>query len=228
MNTANPTFAGWYEDPETKSNHYWDGSRWTGDTRPARRQFAAPAKEQTKGTWFLAIGAIFLIGPFTDAELELGGKVFFFAAGIVLVAIGIYMFRGQGPTTKAVQQRVHFENLQEQERQQAMQQALQNSAAQSQVNQQFTAPAQQGSDSAHSAQVNAIASLETAKALQNLQALLFTRTITEEEFQAAKNKLFASNTSDTQVEIQKLADLYSAGLIGDYEFIAAKARILGI
>lgn len=39
------------------------------------------------------------------------------------------------------------------------------------------------------AQIAALANPETATALQNLQKLLYTRTITDEEYQAAKNKI---------------------------------------
>jgi hypothetical protein len=44
-------------------------------------------------------------------------------------------------------------------------------------------------ESATAAQINALASPETAKAIQNLQNLLYTHAITDEEFQAAKKKL---------------------------------------
>ena len=44
-------------------------------------------------------------------------------------------------------------------------------------------------DAAHAAQVNAIANPETAQALQNLHNLLYTRIITQAEYDAAKARL---------------------------------------
>lgn len=230
MSTSTPTFPGWYEDPETKGTSYWDGHRWTGDSRPPRKPFAAEALETKKGGWFLGIGIFFLIGTFatgTESELDLGTRVVSFLISIPLIVIGIYMLRGKGPTTKAVVQRVARENQETQARHEAAAYAASQAQIARQRAPQTFSPAP-NTDAAQAAQVNAIANQDTAKALQNLQELLFTRTITDEEFQAAKNKLFASTTTDSYTEIQKLADLYNAGLIGDYEFIAAKARILGI
>src|SRR5690349_14657077 len=44
-----PTFAGWYPDPSTRGTAYWDGSRWTGDSRPRRRKCAAASKHDGPG-----------------------------------------------------------------------------------------------------------------------------------------------------------------------------------
>lgn len=46
------------------------------------------------------------------------------------------------------------------------------------------------SGDASAAQIQALANPETARALQNFQNLLYSRTITEAEFQAAKNRIF--------------------------------------
>jgi hypothetical protein len=43
MSGPAPTFAGSYPDPESGGTKFWDGSRWTGDSRPRRKPFAAPA-----------------------------------------------------------------------------------------------------------------------------------------------------------------------------------------
>ena len=112
----------------------------------------------------------------------------------VLVAWGIYLLRGQGSTTKAVLERIRREQLASDaygtppahsyfETAPAF-----NSASNSNATTDQTAAA-----TITAAQIQAISNPETARALQNLQALLYTRTISPEEFQRAKNKLLGDN-----------------------------------
>lgn len=57
----------------------------------------------------------------------------------------------------------------------------------------------------------------------------FTRAITDEEYEAAKKKLSGVQTlDDSFAQIAKLAELHEAGVLGDVEFAAAKARVLGL
>lgn len=83
-------------------------------------------------------------------------------------------------------------------------------------------------DTSAVAQINAIADPQTAKALQNLQKLLYTQELTEDEYQAAKDRLFRPQArTDSFAQIEKLAELHRAGILGDIEFSAAKAKVLG-
>lgn len=111
-----------------------------------------------------------------------------------LVVWGVYLLRGQGPTTKAVLERIRRERLASDaygtppahsyfETAPAF-----NSASNSNATTDQTAAA-----TITAAQIQAISNPETARALQNLQALLYTRTISPEEFQRAKNKLLGDN-----------------------------------
>ena len=49
MNEITPAFADWYPDTATGGTNYWDRKRWTGDARPRRRPFAAPATHRQEG-----------------------------------------------------------------------------------------------------------------------------------------------------------------------------------
>ena len=109
----------------------------------------------------------------------------------VLVAWGIYLLRGQGSTTKAVLERIRRERL-----------ASDAYGTTPPAHSYFEAvPAvnsasntdQTAAATITAAQIQAISNPETARALQNLQALLYTRTISPEVFQRAKNKLLGDN-----------------------------------
>jgi len=82
------------------------------------------------------------------------------------------------------------------------------------------------------AQIRAISNPETAQALQNLQNLLYTRAISDEEFNAAKNNLLRSGTAnahnDALAHLERLVELHEAGILDDVEFTAAKLKVLGL
>lgn len=104
-----PTFAGWYPDPNGTGTAYWDGSGWTGDTRPRRRSFAAkasgthliPLVVMSGGGWgALCIGAAYEDG-FTIGWFLVG------LAALVGTVLGcIYLVRGRGPSTISVKRRL--------------------------------------------------------------------------------------------------------------------------
>ena len=114
MNEIAPTFADWYPDAATGGTKYWDGKRWTGDLRPRRKQFAAAAKPDDWGLFFLGLSfpaLPLLAGIAPDESVE--KPVLWILVGIVLllayVAFGIYRFRGQGPTTASIKKRMAAE-----------------------------------------------------------------------------------------------------------------------
>lgn len=87
-------------------------------------------------------------------------------------------------------------------------------------------------DAATTAQINAVANPDTARALQNLQNLRYTRAISDDEFQAAKDKLLrspaASAYADSINHVNKLVELHQAGILNDVEFATAKLKALGL
>ena len=96
---------------------------------------------------------------------------------------------------------------------------------------QTTQPAFRNTDVA-AAQIRAVSNPETARALQNLQNLLYTQAITDAEFQSAKDRLLRSETARAQddafAQLQKVVELHEAGILNDVEFSAAKIKILGL
>lgn len=188
-----PTAPGWYPDEAAAGTRYWDGKRWTGDTRPPRRALAAASVNRGWGIALAAIGALVVLtspaqfGRQTADSSMSPAAVFIVSLllGIVLVLWGIYLLRGRGPSTKEVLARLDAERLAAAARRQPPPPTAQASSPTVQINLNNAA----SSESAAAAQVQAIANPETAKALQNLQNLLYTRTITDAEYQAAKNKL---------------------------------------
>jgi hypothetical protein len=226
-----PTFAGWYPDAGTGGTRYWEGSRWTGDTRPQRRPFAAAALHRKRGIWAVVIGALFVYssrGAFSNADSDDPVRTFILtiAIGLAGVAAGIYWLRGQGPTTDAVKARLVVEQrVADEKRRVANEWAL--TANRGRPKQPPPPASSASSDSTAAAQIQAIASPETARSLQNLQNLLYTRAITDAEYAAAKVKLFGTQElDDSFAQIAKLAELHRAGVLGDVEFAAAKARVL--
>lgn len=170
MRSQVPTFADWYVDSETGGTKYWDGSSFTGDTRPPRKPFAAKARHSARGYLCLLGGVGFPVlgvlafwlpqfslwsifedrpdGIFGELRrtLERQQGVDFSEAlatfavalvvGVVLAAIGVYLLRGQGPTTKAVKKRLSEQRLA------AQQQAAQFMAAQRQAEAQLARDAE--------------------------------------------------------------------------------------
>lgn len=203
MNTSYPTGLGWYPDEQTGGTKFWDGRQWTGDLRPPRKRFAAAAHHRGGGITACIIGGLcFFSSPsqLTNPSPETTDPAASFVAALVLSAAlvvwGVYLLRGQGPTTKAVLERIRRERLASDaygtppahsyfEPAPAF-----NSASNTSSN---TTTDQTAAATITAAQIQAISDPETARALQNLQALLYTRTISPEEFQRAKNKLLGDN-----------------------------------
>lgn len=102
---------GWHPDETTGGTRYWDGQRWAGDKRPPRRAFAAKSSYRGWGITLVIIGIFFLtITPsyFVDppSNTESSPVEGFFVTLIIalaLIAWGVYLLRGRGPSTKAVQ-----------------------------------------------------------------------------------------------------------------------------
>ena len=101
----------------------------------------------------------------------------------------------------------------------------------------YTPPSQPAKPTSHdadvaAAQVRAVSNPETARALQNLQNLLYTQAISDVEFQSAKDRLLRSETARAQddafAQLQKLVELHEAGILNDVEFSAAKMKVLDL
>lgn len=232
MNEVVPTSAGWYPDVASGGTTYWDGKRWTGDTRPRRKSFAAASKPDDWSLYFLFVGVPLLpILAFIAPDESVTQPVLWLLAGIVLlaayVAIGVYLFRGQGPSTRSIERRLALDEKAAKSRRRSANVAG-FVAGLGRIGRAQQTAAQMGSDTA-AAQIEAIANPETARALQNLQNLLYTRAISDAEYQAAKDKLLgAGELNDAFAQVAKLAELHRDGVLGDLEFSAAKARVLGL
>lgn len=224
MNHDVPTSAGWYADPHTRGTRYWDGSRWTGDGRPLRRGFAPAARNDDLVRTIPGLGALFGFGLIGLGSGNSNGMV---ALG-VLVVLGCavataYLLRGQGATTKAVEERLAAERS-------AADKAARRAARSRFRGVPLIGVHVEAPDVVGAAQVNAIANSETSRALQDLQNLRYTRAISDEEFSAAKDKLLGLRTppSEPLAKLEQLMELHRAGILTDTEFAAAKAKALGI
>lgn len=220
-----PTAPGWYPDPDTGGTKYWEGSRWTGDVRPRRRTFAAPAREP------LWAGIIAMMGGGFGFLMLLGyaeeAKGIYLVIGIGILTLSgaacLYVLRGQGPTTQEIQAR-----LAEERKAAAAKRRTANVWGVVAGLGRIGRPRASTTDrDAAAAQIDALSDPHTAQALQNLQKLLYTRAITDAEFAAAKDKLMGP-PDDSFAQITKLAELHEAGILGDVEFAAAKAKALGL
>lgn len=220
-----PRESGWHPDPDTGGTRYSNGTRWTGDLRPPRRAFAAPSStmpfQYLLPFFFILMGLLFFM-----AGTETGSFLGFYVLLIITIAsipLFIWMARGKGPTTSDVLQR-----LAEEEKQARTARIKSNLATFVNGFKRRSAndiPGAQG----EAAQIKALSDPQTAKALQNLQNLLYTRALTEEEFQIAKQRLIGvGNALDQSEQILQLAELYRQGILGDLEYASAKARILKI
>lgn len=198
MSDAHPSQSGWYPDKETGGTKFWTGTAWSGDTRPPRRKFAAPSGGQMGwGVGLIIFGALSILtapAQLNPAEPSATGDspvaVFFFSLllGAGLVALGIYFVRGQGPSTKQIMARYQPQappKGNQSSNQQPNQVGNYGAGGPSTVIYNIGG----ATDGAVAAQIQALSNPETTKALQQLQNLLYTRTITEAEYQAAKNKL---------------------------------------
>lgn len=222
MNNHLPTASGWYPDPHTGGTRYWDGSRWTGDGRPPRRSFAPDARYDDLVRIIPGVGILFGIGFF---GLGFGdGLTVFGVMWIAACAIAtVYVLRGQGLTTKAVQERLAAERA-------AADKAARRDSRSRSRGGPLIGINVQAPDVTGAAQVNAIANPETARAMQNLSNLRFNRVLSDDEFAAAKGKLLGSDGAPPNAiaHLEKLASLHKAGVLSDNEFAAAKAKALDI
>jgi hypothetical protein len=236
MNEITPTFADWYPDAATGGTKYWDGTRWTGDTRPRRKPFAAAARDNDKfGLLFLALGApgLAFLGAFGDEVEGLWAKLLWFVSGVVLllalIACGIYLFRGQGPTTASIEQRLAAEEKSAKGRRRSANLASFAERLVGRGRPQQPAPSMLTRPDTTAAQINAISTGETTRSLEKLQHLLYSGAITDLEYQAAKDKLLGTRAIDDPfAQVAKLAELHRDGVLGDVEFAAAKARVLDL
>lgn len=230
-----PKAAGWYPDPDVEGGtRYSDGSTWTGDVRPPRRPFAAAGHHQEWPGLFI-FGAIFLIMSFfspgmNDGSMSPGGMVglffFLFIGGLALITASVYLKRGRGPTTQEIENRI----AEDEKEAKAKRRSANVASFFSGFGRRASVPASTiDTQAAAVAQINAISDPDTARALQNLQNLLYTQALTDDEFQAAKDKLLGPSMAISQTEqIEQLAELHRQGVLGDLEFASAKARVLGI
>lgn len=212
-----PTSVGWYRDPETGGTKFWDGSRWSGDTRPRRRPFAAAADQRMLGIRVLGFGGWFLplsffAGSINDGSLSTFGLFLtLFLIGSFAWAFGVYLLRGRGPTTASVLLRLNVRKWATEQAEQKVADLLRRSRPAS-------------TDATAAARVKAIADPKTAQSLQDLQNLRYTGALTDQEYQIAKDHLLGT----TVTSLANLADLHQAGILSDFEFAAAKARALGL
>lgn len=220
-----PTFEGWYPDTRTGGTKYWDGSRWSGDTRPPRKPFAAPH------SWgplpylllfilvmffFLGIGVYNETGSFAYSGWTI--VVFIFA-----LPVALWLARGKGPSTSEVQQQ-----LAELKKDAKKKRRFANVATVVSGFGRKDRPVSSTDGAAEAARISALADPKTPQALQSLQNLLYTQVLTDEEFQAAKDRLLGTSDIDQTTQIEQLSELHRQGVLGDLEFASAKARILGI
>lgn len=226
MSDQAPIVAGWYPDPGTGGTRHWDGSRWSGATRPRRKPFAADANHGSVPHLFTLMGGVSFGVLCMMAAFDAGFSIGYFLLGMAFLlgsaVTSLYFLRGRGPTTKEVEKALAA-------RRQAEDEATAKAAKMTRRRRSLFSINVAAPDVVGVAQVHAVASPETARALQNLQNLLYTQAITDEEYQAAKEKLFGTSAiPDSFMHISKLAELHRAGILGDVEFAAAKAKALGI
>jgi len=156
--------------------------------------------------------------------------------GLALMAASAYVFRGKGAaaaldTWEAMQEK-RREDAEKREEAQKAQRRKERADFVSTILGRAPRPIANGDDAVAAAQVAAIANPETARAIQNLQNLLYTQAITDQEFQAAKDRLLRSSdgsaNTDVFAQVLKLAELHEAGVLNDSEFSASKLRLLGL
>jgi hypothetical protein len=230
-----PKVPGWYPDPSGEGGtRYSDGSEWTGDVRPPRKAFAAAGHHKEWWSFFM-LGVLILVLSFfifgsNDGSMSTGEMVgffiFYFLGGLVLIAVSIYFKRGQGPTTQEIETRIS----QDRRKARARRRSANIASFFSGFGRHASPPVTLiDTQAATVAQVRAVSDPDTARALQNLHNLLYTQALTDDEFQAAKEKLLGRTAAASLAEqIQQLEELHQQGILGDLEFASAKARVLGI
>lgn len=224
-----PKAPGWYPDPDVEGGtRYSDGSTWTGDIRPPRRPFAAPCS-MTPMQYLLPLFLVLLLFTSIMAGGETGdySGVFWVSLVFVIVLVfSVWMGRGKGPSTSAIENRIANEKKEAE----AKRRSANIASFFSGFGRRASPPANTiNAQTAAVAQINALSAPDTARALQNLQNLLYTQALTDDEFQAAKDKLLGPSLAVSQTEqIEQLAELHRQGVLGDLEFASAKARVLGI
>lgn len=124
MTMTQPGPAGWYPDTKTGGTAYWDGKRFTGDVRPRRRPFAAAANHTVAAIVVWIIGGLMVLSSpaqlapvdpdLVDSTKSTPGGPGAFALALVLgfglIALGFYLFRGQGERTGPVAARARAAN----------------------------------------------------------------------------------------------------------------------
>lgn len=227
MSAQDPLIAGWYPDPDTGGTRYWDGSRWSGARRPRRRAFAAKADYGWEPHYFTLMGGVSFGAIWMMAAFDEGFHIGWFVGGMALLlgslAVSIYFLRGQGPTTKDVEEALAA-------RRAAEEKAWTKAAKMRRRGWALFGTSVAAPDVVGAAQVNAVANPATARALQNLQNLLYTQALSDAEFQRAKEKVLGADpaTNDSFAQIARLVELHRAGVLSDFEFAAAKARALDL
>lgn len=112
-----PRIPGWYPDPSTRGTKYWDGMQWTGDKRPPRKPFAAASAHRGWGIALTILGVLFFAsspnqfagGSESSTSSPIVSFLFAIILGIISICAGIYLLRGQGPSTKVVQRRISMQ-----------------------------------------------------------------------------------------------------------------------
>ena len=189
MTNVKPLSAGWYPDTDLGGTSYWDGNRWSGHHRPQRAFFAAQFAHRGWGIGLTIFGALMIISSPGQLEVKLdadgdttggpGSMALAILLGLGLLALGIYLLRGRGVSTKVAV---------------AEAKALAMDAEAREDKARFATLESAHANSASDVErIKALSNPETAKALQNLQSLLFTRVISDEEFNRAKARLLGES-----------------------------------
>lgn len=198
-----PTSAARQPDPDTGGPKDGDGSSRTVDTQPP----TAPAPSSRRLWILLIVGGVLVVLVCAWVFFSTGLAVLLTIIALVggsayamrnerirrvVVRLGGLAFAGLAAAVAASQKKAdEARQLQEEERRKAElkeQRKEQDRAALKAAFLSRIAPAKRN-DAAVAAQIHAISNPETAKALQNLQNLLYTHVITEAEFQTAKDRL---------------------------------------
>lgn len=196
---------GWYPDGESGGTKYWDGFEWSGHRRPPRRTFAAKSSHRIWGIVLVVFGGFYLLSSFSAFSATSEGFAAVFAAfllflvvGGALLAGGIFLLRGQGPTMRQVNTEIEAYRAERRARAPLPTSAPSGmpippvtGGSGSTININLAGGA---AESAAAEQMRVLADPETSASLLNLQNLLYTRTITEAEYQAAKDRLFADHS----------------------------------